>query len=158
MPDELEQLEAELQRLQPSAVPPDLMTRLRAAPVAAAPEPKRPKTPGWWPWLTSWRVLGWGVPATAVALLLLRLAWRPVEAPAPASLANASGIKADAVRVDHSLVASFDTIASLPDGEPVRFRCRQWQDEVMVRDQVHGVSVRQTTPRVEIIPVRFETY
>jgi len=159
MPEELDKFETELRRLPPSELPPDLLARLRAA--GTEPTPARRPTsspqPGWMDWFAGWRGLAW---ATPVALMcLIWLAWRPPVAPvAPVAPAAAPGIKVDAVQVDHSLTASFDAVAELPNGEPVRFRCRQWRDELVLHDQASGVSIRQSRPRVEVVPVRFETY
>ena len=82
----------------------------------------------------------------------------PAVTPDKTQLAEISGTSADAVQVGHSLLASFDEVAQLPGGEPVRFRYREWQDEVVVHDATHGVVISQTTPRIEVVPVRFETY
>jgi len=158
MRDDLDNFELELRRLPPSAVPQDLMARLRAA--QAEPMPSRrlapPKELRWTDWLAGWRGLAWVLPAAAA--MLIWLAWHPAVGPGRAGLAEAHGIKADAVRVDHSLIASFDTVAQLPDGEPVRFRCREWHDDLVVKDEANGVFITQSTPRVEVVPVRFETY
>jgi hypothetical protein len=158
MQENLDKLETELRRLPPSAVPPEVLARLRTAPVAPRPTqwvaPQR--TVRWWDWLAGWRGLAWAV--SVATALLLWLAWRPAVLPGRASLAETRGIKADAVHVGHSLIASFDTVAQLPDGEPVRFRCRRWQDDVVVHDAANGVYITQSTPRVEVVPVRFETY
>jgi hypothetical protein len=66
--------------------------------------------------------------------------------------------QADDVQIAQDLVSSFDTLAKLPGGEPVRFRCRQWVDKITLSDNTHGLVYEQRTPRVEIIPVGFETY
>lgn len=66
--------------------------------------------------------------------------------------------KANVVRVDQALVSSYDAVAQLPSGEPVRFRCRKWMDDVVMKDKSHGLVIEQSIPRVEVIPVRFETY
>ena len=67
-------------------------------------------------------------------------------------------LKADKVEIDRQLVAGFDAIARLPSGEPIRFRCQQWMDKVRLRDSGAGLVIERTTPRLEIVPVRFETY
>ena len=67
-------------------------------------------------------------------------------------------MKADDVHVDEELVSSYDVVAKLPGGEPVRFRCRQWRDQWSVTDTNRGVEIVQNNPRVEVVPVRFETY
>jgi hypothetical protein len=60
--------------------------------------------------------------------------------------------------IDRQLVSAFDAIAELPGGEPVRFHCRQWSDKMVFHDLDRGITVERSTPRLEIIPVRFETY
>jgi hypothetical protein len=67
-------------------------------------------------------------------------------------------VRADDVEIDRQLVNAFDAVATLPDGEPVRVRCQQWIDEVVLRDNKHGVAIQQRTPRFEVIPLRFETF
>jgi len=160
MQDELDKLEAGFRRISPGAVPAELMDRLRA--VEAEIRPARPQVrpaPPWAHLLALWRGLRVAVPAAAVVLLAW-CAWHPAGAPGPARLSppGSSGIKASTVQVGHSLVASFDTVAQVPGGDPVRFRCRAWQDDVVIHDGAHGVEVSQSTPRLEIVPVRFETY
>ena len=154
MHEDLEKFERSLKRMSPAAVPPELMARLRAARVAV---PAAESAASRWnlrlaEWFAAWR--GLAVVAPAATLLLLWLALRPAAGLAE----NTSGIKANAVQVDHSLVASFDAVAQLPGGEPVRFHCRKWQDDVVVHDDANGVFITQSTPRVEVVPVRFETY
>lgn len=73
-------------------------------------------------------------------------------------MAAATPLKADSVQIDRQLVASFDAVARLPGGEPIRFRCREWVDEVVLQDKARGLVVEQRAPRLEVIPVRFETY
>jgi hypothetical protein len=68
------------------------------------------------------------------------------------------GLKADDVQVDQELVSSYDVVARLPGGEPVRFRCQAWRDQWSVTDTNRGVEIVQQSPRVEVVPVRFETY
>jgi hypothetical protein len=67
-------------------------------------------------------------------------------------------LQADAVEIDRQLIGAFEAIATLPDGEPVRLRVREWMDEVVLRDTAHGVAVQQRSPRIEVIPVSFETF
>jgi hypothetical protein len=62
------------------------------------------------------------------------------------------------VQIDQALVWSFDAVARLPSGEPIRFRCREWMDQVVLSDRDRGVVFEQRAPRVEVVPVRFETY
>ncbi len=155
-PDTVEQ---ELGRLRPAAPPPVLMSRLEAARPArgraAAPATEEPAP--LWPLL-----LRWLAPAGAM-LIAAVLIWRA----APPIYRESGGLHkskptpavvADAVEIQRELVKSFDTVAVLPTGEPVRFRCREWLDEVTLRDRDKGLVIEQRTPRVEVIPVRFETY
>jgi hypothetical protein len=97
------------------------------------------------------------VPATAVLVLGVVL-WqaKPLARRGPATAA--SPMKADDVQIDQQLVSTFDTVAPLPSGEPVRFRCREWLDEVVLRDSKRGVEVARRVPRVEVVAVSFETY
>jgi hypothetical protein len=60
--------------------------------------------------------------------------------------------------VDQELVSTFDVVATLPGGEPVRFRCRKWKDQLVMTDKTRGVEFEENSPRVEVVPVRFETY
>ena len=162
---ELERFEAELRQVRPSLPPADFIRRLKAdgstpAP-AAGPDPR--PGPAWvqTAGLTAgswWRsaVLRWLVPAAAlfmVGAFAWRASWYGVK-PAPVG----RPMQADDVRIDQELVSSFDTVAELPNGEPVRFRCHQWMDEVVVRDSKRGLEVARRVPRVEVIPVRFEAY
>jgi hypothetical protein len=89
--------------------------------------------------------------------------WRLVLAPPGNSskdgaVADAAPLKADDVQVREQLVSSFDAVAKLPTGEPVRFRCQKWVDQVVLRDKKRGVVIEQRTPRLEVVPVGFETY
>ena len=113
-----------------------------------------------WPaWLAGWRGLAWVTPvASDVADLDLAGVAPSASRPRRPNSRRRHGIKANAVQVDHSLLASFDAVAQMPDGEPVRFRCREWQDDLVVHDEANGVFIAQSTPRVEVVPVQFETY
>jgi len=161
---EFEEFEAELRKLHPAQLPESVSSRL--AEIGARPQIKGPRTtrerssgarariPQWLWWLT---------PATAAAIVGL-FAWNHSKGPPGISNSLATPapstarLRADDIRVDQELVSSFDAIAELPDGEPVRFRFQEWLDQVVVRDSRNGVVIRQQRPRVEVIPVRFETY
>jgi len=148
--NEHERFERELQRLAPAALPETLRARLAA--LLPRSTPARPSqcdgVPVWLRWL---------FPLTATAmgagLLALQLA-----APRPADFAADIHITADEVQFGQTLVSSFDTIARLPDGLPVRFRCEHWVDELVLRDSTRGISVEQSCPRLEVFPVSLETY
>jgi hypothetical protein len=161
--EEQELFEAELRQLRPAKPPQKLTERLAA--IGGRQEPavqsRRTKSPG-----TAFRRWGgfplWLVPAGCALLLTAGLGWwllhpagdkraeRPASQPTP-------GWKADSVEIDRELVASFDAIANLPGGEPVRLRCSEWEERVSFHDRARGLVVERRTPRLEVVPVRFET-
>ena len=106
------------------------------------------------------------VPATAAAVMLAWHGSQPFASrpslSAPASqtgiVAAAPLLKADEVKIDQRLVSSFDAVARLPSGEPVRFRCENWMDEFVLSDKSRGVVVENRKPRFEVLPVGYETY
>ncbi len=159
---EPEQLEVELQRLRPAAPPEELIARLAAhSPRTGKGHPNRPRTaparllPGRW--------LAWFAPlaaATAVtAFFYIRHRSEPsIQPPTPMAPTPMSAVKADNVEVVQQLVATFDAVAHLPGGEPVRFRCSEWFDDVVLRDSTKGILIEHRIPRLEVHPVSFETY
>lgn len=161
---EQQEFEAALRGTRPVKLPEELRSRL----LAAAP-PKKARSAQPWPALA---VLGWlrvlrlALPAAAVALIAAVVVWRnafPSKSNLPASNAKsgmlaATPLKADDVKIEHDLVSSFDTLARLPGGEPVRFRCNQWLDEITLSDKAQGLVFQERTPRLEIVTVGFETY
>ncbi len=158
--NEQERFETELRRMSPSPLPEAFVARLRAAKPCAGPiqmERREPEAiaPGWW------RLWRWLTPALAAAvggLLVLRANFRPAITVGKTPLAVSYSAKADDVQMDQELVSSFDVVARLPGGEPVRFHCRKWNDQVVVTDTNGGVEIEQNSPRLEVVPVRFETY
>jgi hypothetical protein len=177
---ELERFEAELRRVRPALPPADFLQRLksetaarvaerRAEALAAAPTPQpeqaaarelasvsEPGVGSAWVSL----VLRWLVPAAAV-LIVGAVIWRahlPAEHSQPSQQSASAPVKADDVQINRQLLSTFDAVAPLPSGEPVRFRCREWMDEVVLRDSRRGVEMTRRVPRVEVVPVRFETY
>jgi hypothetical protein len=154
-----EQFEAELRSQRPAEPPPELMARLTAArPRLQTIRPRQTATlRELWTFLRPWLA-----PATAVIAVGL-IVWQ-LQPPAPRAPgkqtppASVATMKGDDVHIERELVNSFDTIALLPSGEPVRFRCREWLDDVTLHDRAGGLVVEQRTPRVEVVPVRFETY
>ncbi len=158
-----ELFEAELRRMAPARPPTDFMARLVAAgpPDKIRHQAQPPVVSG----LRAWSLLRlrWLVPAAAVVIVAALGVWQVGLWPArlswqtrPASAAPA--LKADAVRIDRELISAFDAVARLPSGEPVRFRCSQWMDQVVLSNKERGIVIEQRTPRVEVVPVRFETY
>jgi hypothetical protein len=175
--NELERFAAQLRSVNPARPPAEFLQRLMSETAvlvaerrahtalavlsersegAAAPETACASAPAAW---SSWLPLVWRwlVPATAV-LVVGAIIWR-ANLPAGRGPETASTpVKADDVRINQQLVSTFDAVAQLPSGEPVRFRCREWMDEVVLRDSRRGVEVARRVPRVEVVPVRFETY
>ncbi len=165
---EQEDFELQLRRVKPAKPPEDFIARLLAVdpkskiPVASPISP----IPDYWRMLI--RSLRWLIPASAVALGAV-MVWRgsPPSASQPASPAPSPPVSAaavppvltaDDVKINQQLVSSFDAVARLPGGEPVRFRCQNWMDQVVLSDKTHGFVVENRTPRFEIVPVGFETY
>jgi hypothetical protein len=157
---ELQRYEAELRGASPALLPDHFMARLQKAkpsmepaqPALYRPAAKKP----WWP-----GVLRWLAPAAAMAalgLLAFRENFASEDGAKKKPLAIAPGFKADNVQVEEDLVSSFDVVATLPGGQPVRFRCRKWRDQLVATDKSHGVKIEQSNPRVEVVPVKFETY
>ena len=162
-------LEAELQRVRPAAPPAEflqlLVTKLPGQ-VAAGRGQEPIQTPA----VCSKRTSRSGIPESVVFLTWLRrrLWWAAGMAAlvimgAVAWQAGRPGVrgaalKADDVQIDRQLVSTFDTVAPLPNGEPVRFRCEEWMDEIVLRDSKRGIEVARRVPRIEMVPVRFEIY
>lgn len=157
---EQERYEAELRRTPPARLPEHFMARLLAAKPLAVPARAAPPQPaaGRFAWWSLWRWLAPAMALAAAGLLVGRAHFNPASSAEKKPLAAAYGLKADGVQVDEELVSSFDVVARLPGGEPVRFRCRKWRDQWVVTDKARGVEIEQSSPRVEVVPVRFETY
>lgn len=160
-----EQFETELKRLRPAKVSEDVICR-SISELAPPPSLPRPATENRFDW--NWmRLLRWLVPATAAAAVTALCLGELFKHQPPAhpevqtrqlAATSTRPLKADKVEIDRKLVADFDAITRLPGGEPVRFRCEQWLERVRWRDSAKGVLVEQTTPRLEMVPIRFETY
>jgi hypothetical protein len=161
--NELEQneFEGELRRIKPAAAPEDLLRRLADARPdnrrRAGREERRPAILS--PW---WLIVRWAG-AVALVVVVASLMWRSggtKPRPEAAKLIPIAShdLKADGVEVDQSLVSSFDAVAQLPGGEPVRLRVRNWMDNVVLRDTDRGLVIGHSNPRVEVVPVGFEVY
>jgi hypothetical protein len=151
---EPELMEVELQRLKPATPPPELMERMLAAvPAPCSPRwetrSRTPRTTEWyWPWLR------WLAPVSAIGLVAFAsLRQIPLALNQPVT-----GINADAVQISHKLMSAYDAVGELPGGEAVRFRVREWSDSTVMHDSARGLVVEQSKPRLEVIPVAFETY
>ena|SRR5581483_2709528 len=158
---EQQDFENQLRRFPPARLPEQLMARILAAKpcVQSRPEPSSRQPAGLPEWLG---VLRWLAPAAVAAVILIAILRPHPMAPArvsPKPLAEtAAPIRADDAEVDQKLVSSYDAVAQLPSGEPVRFRVEKWRDQIVLQDTNRGFIVEQTIPRVEVVPVRFETY
>jgi len=106
-----------------------------------------------------WR---WLVPAAALAVTLGAV-WQVSLTPGTGrrgavQAASSPNLKADDVQIDQELVSTFDTVTPLPNGEPVRLRCREWMDHMVFQDSARGVTIERRTPRLEVVSVKFESY
>jgi hypothetical protein len=112
--------------------------------------------------------LRWLIPATAAALAVT-VVWHDSAPFASRPSGSTSGLqksaglnapllKADDVKIDQRLVSSFDAVARLPGGEPVRFRFENWMDQVVLSDKSRGLVVENRKPRVEVVAMGYETY
>jgi hypothetical protein len=160
---EHELFEAELHRLKPAEPPQEFMARLAAAQPIPSVQPsvrsRLVRQPDVWLVLLRWLTPAMAAAAVVAALLVWQSSKPEARQHSPPIVASAkSALKADDVEIDRKLVAAFDTVARMPGGEPVRFRCHEWMDNVVLRDSARGVEVEQRTPRLEIVPVGFETY
>ena len=164
MDQEQDGFESELRRVKPGKLPEELMARLRAVelPNSVTSPDARLQTSGA-PSLL--QMLRWLIPATA-AILITAVVWQGSrtsnQADQNVKLPTTAGkrplLNADNVEIGKELVSSFDAVATLPGGEPVRFRCQQWMNKVVVDDKKQGLLVENWTPRVVVVPVGFETY
>jgi hypothetical protein len=158
-----ERFEADLHTLRPANPPRKALNRLLAELSARSARHSLPPTtrksgPGW---LGRLRWLTPAAAAVAVAVVLLEKHASPPQIQPqlhPRMASTRPSLKADQVEIDRQLIANFDAIARLPGGEPMRFRCQQWIDKVSLRDSGDGLVIERTTPRIEIVPVNFETY
>lgn len=163
---EQEKFEAELRRIKPDKLPAELVERLRALdPPCAARSSAVTSPTSTTP--TYLQVLRWLIPATAM-ILIAAVIWHgnqtspqkatPDANPQMTAATSPLLLKVDNIEIGKELVSSFDAVATLPGGEPVRFRCQQWMDQVVVKDKSQGLLVENRTPRVVVVPVGFETY
>ena len=168
---ELEAFEAELRNVKATPPPEALISRLLA--VRPRPGPAVidlvQSEPQGYAWV---RLLRWLAPATALGMLLFITLGRHPSPPAgrsgissqqlqTASASLASVVQPgnpDEIEIGRKLVATFDAVAELPSGEPVRFRCQEWSDTTVFRDRARGIAIERSTPRLEIVPISFDTY
>ena len=155
---ELDSYEKELRKLKPSKTPESFMNLMAARkPSATTQSTNYPE-----PWRhTDWWRMRWLVPA-AVGLVTVVLCTRwfasPVNNSQSAAVSTQSGTDEDGVELQRRLISEYDAVAQMPGGEPVRFRCREWTDDVFISDSANGFVLERSLPRFEIVPVRLETY
>ena len=159
---EQEKFEAQLRQLKPGKLPENLATRIQDAVSSRSQSSTEPRrvTPGFL------QILRWLVPATA-AVIVTALLWQHQQNSGEQGVSSvdlqegfvaAAPLKPDNVQIGKELVSSFDVVATLPGGEPVRFRCQQWLTTVVVDDAKRGLLMESRSPRVVVVPVGFETY
>jgi hypothetical protein len=156
---ELDLWEQELQRLRPAPLPQTLEARVRAtispdlhdSPPPAASHNFAPRC--------SW-LITWVLPAAA-AVAFAVFCWIrfiPAHRPITNTASAASAFSADRVEIDRQLIGSFEGLAELPGGKPLRFRCYDWMDHIRVRDSARGIVFEKDEPYREIVPVRYDHY
>jgi len=158
---EQERFEAQLRQLKPGSLPEELVARIEAGMSTLPGDARRPQpSPG------LLQVLRWLIPATA-AVVVTTVVWHRQSNSREPGLSNVASqessvaggpLKPDNVQIGKELISSFDAVATLPGGEPVRFRCQQWVNTVVVDDEKRGLVMQSRTPRVVVVPVGFETY
>ena len=155
--------EAELQKFKPATPPDELRRNLEGlrANLPVGTNPRSSSGLGTCGWLARfwWLIAPAAAVAIAIAVLYPRHSTR-IQKPSSPTLAKTSEAqpKADQIEIDQQLLSVFDAIARLPTGEPVRFHCREWMDEIVLRDSSRGLVFERQMPRLEVVPVRFETY
>jgi hypothetical protein len=165
---ENELFEAELRRLKPARLPMELQRQLEESPLAPTNAPHRERRlpmkrgPLTWPLWLRWAVPGAGAAVLGLLALLVLVVIPQTRqrgmTPEPSTWASGPALKVDQVEINRELLGSFDAVAEMPDGEPVRFRFQEWMEAVTLRDSVRGLEVVRYTPRIEIVPVNFASY
>src|SRR4030095_16953344 len=161
--------EAELGRMRPAPAPEELKRRLlvqaRSSMGASGPVALS-GTRVLWSQLRRWFIPAFATASVALLALVFfkghqtersqaRNATQPVVT---SQVPHENQASQGQIEFDRRLLSAFDTIAELPDGLPVRFQCRQWEDKVTFHDPQSGVWIERSRPRLEIVPVSFETY
>jgi hypothetical protein len=158
---EEKRIESVLRGMAPARPPADFMARLVVAKpsmeMRAEPAARGSESPSLWLLLRRWLVPVTALAVTGLAMLSLKFVpLRPSDH--DTAIGKSSAFKADEVHIDEELLSAFDAVGLLPSGEPVRFRCQQWMDQIEVRDKARGLVVQQRAPRLQVVPVSFETY
>lgn len=150
MDDELQQLEAELQRLRPRRPSPQLQARLTAR---LAPR----RSAVWW----------WAALPLAAAVAVVFAPWfRPMEVQAPVAATTPLAPMADAapdeyrpVAAENLLYATQDEgVVTLTSGAQARRVRNSYVDTITWRNPRTNASLRWSVPRdeVRVVPVNFQ--
>lgn len=157
MDDDLAQLEAELKRLRPAPLAPELTARI-AAVLGTVARPRRERTSRFWNWIA--------LPAAAAgSALLVHLAESRLVAPGSV-IGKASAVGAapaaeppyKPVAAEKLLVSASDEgLVTLDDGTPARRRRLRFVDTITWRDPRTNASITWSVPReeVRVTPVAF---
>lgn len=150
MDEDFSQLEAELKRLRPAKLAPELTARLAAA-LGAEPAGRRERAPHAWAWIT--------LPvAAAGSALLVHLAELRLTLPGAGTGAAVTAVPAPAaeppykpVAAENLLVSATDEgVVTLDDGTPARRRRLRFVDTITWRDPRTNASVTWSVPREEV--------
>ena len=149
---DLTQVEAELRALSPARPPQHVVNRTLAALGSSQRQPA-----GWnWREALAWLNPAFGIALIAILVLLFPGAW---ERRGVASLSAARApLKADQIEINRELLAYYDAVGQLPDGEAIRFHCAHWIDKLSVGDSAAGLKFESSVPRLEIGSAELETY
>jgi hypothetical protein len=155
MDDELQQLEAELKSLRPSAVPHELVVRIEDE-LKSVAHSRRP-APLFWFWAAA-------LPAAAALAIaigtLMRRDLGGMRAAAPdltANLRGATGLKP--IAAENVLYAATDEgLVTLDDGTRARRERLNFVDTITFKDPRTNASLKWSVPREEIrvVPVSFQ--
>ena len=161
--DGLDSLEQELRRLAPAEPPPALMQRLAREPGFSMVGQARPdRAPAMDAGPSAWRSWIWWLAPTAAAATVAAVLWLHRTGNGNTELESATAAvdwwMPEEIEVDRHLIATFEGVARMPDGMPFRFRCYNWDEELVARDASGSVEVRQREPRMEVIPVSLAVY
>jgi hypothetical protein len=150
MDESLQDLEAELKRLRPAPVPPELVARIeRELEAAAAGSRARRRT--WWAWSMALPA------AAALAVLLASAMRRDFSASAPAAEKAPDLLKP--VAAENLLYAARDEgLVTLADGTTARRERLNYIDTITWTNPRTHASLRWTVPReeVRVVPVSFQ--
>jgi hypothetical protein len=151
---EEKRFEESLRGIQPAPTPEQFMLRLLSVQPEARLrlEKAAPRSTGFrWTGL-----LRWAVPVAATGAVVAGI-WR-ANLPPSRSLAVPPALRVNDVHINSDLVSAFDAVGWTPSGEPVRYRCQEWVDEVEMRDTQKGLVVQRSAPRFEVVAVGYEVY